>query len=100
MATPRKLWETNVGLRPATYIMSTFVCLAIAGVRPISRKRERDVVRSSMWRGRSPQIIAIGASTGGPQALEDILTQLPAEYPIPILCVQHISTGFLDGLVH
>jgi hypothetical protein len=29
MATPRKLWETNVGLRPATHIMSTFVCLAI-----------------------------------------------------------------------
>jgi hypothetical protein len=32
MATPRKLWETNVGLRPATHIMSTFVCLAIATV--------------------------------------------------------------------
>jgi len=30
MATPRKLWETNVGLRPATHIMSTFVCLAIS----------------------------------------------------------------------
>jgi predicted metal-dependent hydrolase len=29
VATPRKLWETNVGLRPATHIMSTFVCLAI-----------------------------------------------------------------------
>jgi len=29
VATPRKLWETNVGLRPAIHIMSTFVCLAI-----------------------------------------------------------------------
>ena len=29
MATPRKLWETNVGLRPATHIMPTFACLAI-----------------------------------------------------------------------
>ena len=29
MATPRKLWETNVGLRPANHITSTFVCLAI-----------------------------------------------------------------------
>jgi len=29
MATPRKLWETNVGLRLATHIMSTFACLAI-----------------------------------------------------------------------
>jgi hypothetical protein len=33
MATPRKLWETNVGLRPATHIMSTFVCLAIVVLR-------------------------------------------------------------------
>jgi hypothetical protein len=32
VATPRKLWETNVGLRPATHIMSTFVCLAILHV--------------------------------------------------------------------
>ena len=32
MATPRKLWEANVGLRPVTHIMSTFVCLATAAV--------------------------------------------------------------------
>ena len=49
--------------------------------------------------GRSPQIIAIGASTGGPPALQTILSQLPGRFPLPILCVQHISAGFLPGLV-
>jgi two-component system chemotaxis response regulator CheB len=46
-----------------------------------------------------PRIVAIGASTGGPQALRAILAQLPADFPAPILCVQHISDGFLGGLV-
>jgi two-component system, chemotaxis family, protein-glutamate methylesterase/glutaminase len=45
------------------------------------------------------RIVAIGASTGGPQALRIILAQLPANFPAPILCVQHISDGFLGGLV-
>ncbi len=47
-----------------------------------------------------PQIIGIGASTGGPQALHQILTALPANFPLPIICVQHISEGFSVGLVN
>lgn len=43
--------------------------------------------------------VAIGASTGGPQALQTILAQLPAQFPLPVICVQHISEGFLQGLV-
>ncbi|RFP57875.1 MAG: chemotaxis-specific protein-glutamate methyltransferase CheB [Limnothrix sp. CACIAM 69d] len=42
---------------------------------------------------------AIGASTGGPQALREILSQLPSRFPLPLVCVQHISTGFLRGLL-
>lgn len=45
------------------------------------------------------KVVAIGASTGGPQALYTILKQLPANLPVPILCVQHISEGFLSGFV-
>lgn len=48
---------------------------------------------------RAPQIVVIGASTGGPPALQTILSQLPGNFPLPILCVQHISAGFLPGLV-
>ncbi len=48
---------------------------------------------------RLPQIIVIGASTGGPQALKTILSQLPENFPVPVICIQHISSGFLDGLV-
>jgi two-component system chemotaxis response regulator CheB len=47
----------------------------------------------------SHRLVAIGASTGGPQALMTILSRLPAAFPVPVLCVQHISAGFLKGLV-
>ncbi|HSM84135.1 MAG TPA: chemotaxis-specific protein-glutamate methyltransferase CheB, partial [Nodosilinea sp.] len=46
-----------------------------------------------------PRVLALGASTGGPQTLLAILQQLPKTFPLPILCVQHISDGFLQGLV-
>lgn len=48
---------------------------------------------------RQPEIVAIGASTGGPQALYEVFTQLPASFPLPIVCVQHICVGFLQGLI-
>ncbi|NEP20253.1 MAG: response regulator, partial [Leptolyngbya sp. SIO4C1] len=44
------------------------------------------------------QLVTVGASTGGPQALHTLFSQLPKDFP-PVLCVQHISTGFLQGLI-
>jgi two-component system chemotaxis response regulator CheB len=44
------------------------------------------------------RLIAIGASTGGPPALQMIFGQLWAAWPVPIVAVQHISRGFVDGL--
>lgn len=45
------------------------------------------------------EIVAIGASTGGPPVIETILSNLPEQFLSPILIVQHISDGFLDGMV-
>lgn len=45
------------------------------------------------------EVVAIGVSTGGPPVLHAILSALPADFPVPILVVQHISAGFLPGLV-
>lgn len=57
--------------------------------------------RSSFFLQKSARIrvVALGSSTGGPQVLESVLSRLPAWFPCSILCVQHISKGFLDGLV-
>ncbi len=45
------------------------------------------------------RIVGIGASTGGPPVLQAVLSELPADFPVPILVVQHIATGFLPGMV-
>jgi two-component system chemotaxis response regulator CheB len=39
-------------------------------------------------------LVAIGTSTGGPVALQKILTQLPANFPHPILLIQHMPAAF------
>lgn len=41
-----------------------------------------------------PAIVAIGTSTGGPQALQQILPLLPADLSVPVLVVQHMPAGF------
>ncbi len=48
---------------------------------------------------QSVSIIAIGASTGGPPAIQAILSGLPKDFPIPIVIVQHISQGFVKSMV-
>jgi two-component system chemotaxis response regulator CheB len=45
------------------------------------------------------ELVAIGASTGGPQALQEILTRLPAAFAPPVVVVQHIAPTFAAGLV-
>jgi two-component system, chemotaxis family, protein-glutamate methylesterase/glutaminase len=45
-----------------------------------------------------PAVIAIAASTGGPAALHRIFSELPADFPLPILVVQHIALGFAEGM--
>ncbi|MGF1910328.1 chemotaxis response regulator protein-glutamate methylesterase [Vibrio kasasachensis] len=44
--------------------------------------------------GKKYQLTAIGTSTGGPVALQKILTKLPAHYPHPILLIQHMPATF------
>lgn len=65
----------------------------------ISVSRPAGINLPSQSNYSKPKILSIGASTGGPQALNNILSQLPTNFPIPVLCVQHISEGFLQGLV-
>lgn len=44
------------------------------------------------------RLVAIGTSTGGPAALQRILGNVPRDFPAPILVVQHMALGFIDGL--
>ncbi|MES2642637.1 MAG: chemotaxis-specific protein-glutamate methyltransferase CheB [Myxococcota bacterium] len=43
------------------------------------------------------QFLAIGASTGGPQAISQILKALPADFPVPVAVVVHMPSGYTEG---
>ncbi len=45
------------------------------------------------------RLVVVGSSTGGPTALQLMLSQLPADFPVPVVVVQHIALGFIDGMV-
>ena len=48
---------------------------------------------------RPVRLVAVGASTGGPAALQQLFSSLPAGFAAPVLVVQHISRGFVAPLV-
>jgi two-component system chemotaxis response regulator CheB len=99
----KALTETDAGGRPA-------VVRAIKGlssVRLVRRRREpaaepdmsQPTVLVRGYLSGAPEIVAIGASTGGPQALREILSRLPASFPVPVLIVQHTTAGYSKSLV-
>jgi two-component system chemotaxis response regulator CheB len=72
----------------------------LAGVKVIRhmrglRERSAAAPRAST---RQAELVAIGASLGGPRALAALLRGLPTSFPAPIAVVQHIADGFTEGL--
>lgn len=47
---------------------------------------------------RRPEIVAVGVSTGGPDALASLLPRLPGDFPVPLLIVQHMPPIFTAQL--
>jgi two-component system chemotaxis response regulator CheB len=60
-------------------------------VRPVSRL-------AGDLSPRRVKLVAIGASTGGPQALATLLSELPADLESAVVVVQHMADGFMEGL--
>lgn len=74
----------------------------MADVKVVRRRAPRSVssalVCAPPARAQPLRVIAIGASTGGPEVLAEILGSLPAELKVPVLVVQHIAAGFIADL--
>jgi len=85
----------------ATALRSRIKRLASVRVkRATDRSRAEAPSASRPWRspGNAYRAIGIGASVGGPSALASVLGRLPADFPLPLLVVQHMAPGFDDGL--
>ncbi len=77
----------------------------IIGARGLQRPKAQAPVATSRKGSREPsslpscnlaryRMLLIGTSTGGPAALQEILTRLPADFPLPIVMIQHMPASF------
>ena len=69
--------------------------------RPVNGRAQDTVPERHVFSSRmrkKARLIAIGTSTGGPPALQIILSGLPSNFSLPIVIVQHISHGFISGM--
>ena len=66
-------------------------------VEPAPAAPWRPPVRTSSG-ARAPEVLVVGASTGGPEALVTVLSSLPRDYPLPVLVVQHMPPVFTQQL--
>ena len=71
---------------------------AIAEKPLISEKTAPIAPRTTGISGVDDWIVAIGTSTGGPRALQEVLTRLPGNLPCPTVVVQHMPPGFTKSL--
>ena len=94
---------------PASSAEVVNTLLLMAEVRVVRRVPPRGSARVAVPSGPSANalsrddaergVVVIGASTGGPPALQALLSRLPEGFPLPVLIVQHIAPGFLEGMV-
>lgn len=65
-----------------------------AAVPAAENRPVRPAALNTRRSGKVYQLVAIGTSTGGPVALQNILTKLPGNFPHPILLIQHMPATF------
>ena len=61
---------------------------------PAAKAAPTHVAPSAAPRRKAYRLVAIGTSTGGPVALQRVLTQLPGSFPAPIVLIQHMPAAF------
>jgi two-component system chemotaxis response regulator CheB len=102
MAKPRGIGHPDHNRMAIELISIVKTMSEVKLVRRWSKKREvkeepfKEIL-SKEYIKHEIKIIAMGASTGGPPVIHTILSKLPKNLPVPMLIVQHIAKGFLEG---
>lgn len=84
----RLMAEVKVVRRPASGVRRSLVGVPLHEPTPLY-----------VMKSRRPTVVLVAASTGGPQAIQTLLQALGPDLDVPVLVVQHMSTGFLAGMV-
>lgn len=68
----------------------------MANVLPPAKPRAAAMTTSGPHSARAADIVVIGVSTGGPQALRQLIPAMPADFPAPIAVVLHMPVGYTE----
>lgn len=87
---------TPAPARPAPSALARTPLARAELLRSTERTESSDTGGSTHFKssGKQYKLVAIGTSTGGPVALQTIITALPANFPLPIVLVQHMPAAF------
>lgn len=91
---PKQLGEFFEDLNERIALLASAAAVQTHGpstLRPTRRKTQGN--------GSTVGCVVVGASTGGPTALVEFLSGLGADFPAPVVIVQHIAAPFVEGLV-
>lgn len=80
-------WSTPAGARPSTPVANA-----------LSASSNRIPILTPPSKPNRVDVVVVGTSTGGPNALSAVLPMLPADFPVPILIVQHMPPIFTSHL--
>jgi two-component system chemotaxis response regulator CheB len=100
----RKLISTVKAMAQVKVVRHWRSTPSVSSPLPVSLSPGLRPSESETWRQgdkeirRSGEVVAVATSTGGPAALHHLLSELPGDFPVPILVVQHITRGITPGL--
>lgn len=83
------------GSTPRTQVFMRSSSMSVEPAATPSRSINKNTFERSS--GKRYSVLAIGTSTGGPVALQKVLTNLPANFPHPIILVQHMPGSFTSA---
>lgn len=72
-------------------LLAKILCL---GVHRVSPGQPRPIAARPSMAGNRIDVLAIGVSTGGPNALAQVIPRLPVDFPVPVVIVQHMPPLF------
>lgn len=86
--------KTNTESKPAVTTRKSIATFHSSS----NAKKSETILKSAS--GKSYSLLAIGTSTGGPVALQKILTQFPQDFPLPIIMIQHMPATFTHAFAN
>jgi two-component system chemotaxis response regulator CheB len=97
---PDQRWEAMSAplVQKVKALAQVRVITHIHGGRVLNRRQTPPILDRNVPTA-AVEVVGIGASSGGPRVLEELLSALPATYALAVVVVQHMAEGFMTGLI-